>query len=169
MFAVGRNSGIGAPEGGGIYQSVTTAGGSFNVSADVAAHNPVIENQSCGLFELLVDGFVVASHDFTAPDYSQCPTSTTVRSTISATGLTLSAGPHEVRVRISRGFGLTPTSANRVRQYVDNVSLTQVTEGMPTTLAQCKKSGWGDYPVFKNQGDCVSYVASGGKNPPANG
>lgn len=29
----------------------------------------------------------------------------------------------------------------------------------------CKDGGWMGWPVFKNQGDCVSYVATGGKNP----
>ena len=37
------------------------------------------------------------------------------------------------------------------------------------TADQCKKGGWQDFGVFKNQGDCVSYVATGGTNPPANG
>jgi hypothetical protein len=32
---------------------------------------------------------------------------------------------------------------------------------------QCKNGGWLNYGVFKNQGDCVSFVATGGKNPPA--
>ena len=31
----------------------------------------------------------------------------------------------------------------------------------------CKNGGWRTYDIFKNQGDCVSYVATGGKNPPA--
>jgi hypothetical protein len=36
----------------------------------------------------------------------------------------------------------------------------------PTTKDQCKKDGWKSFnnPTFKNQGDCVSYVATGGKN-----
>jgi hypothetical protein len=37
---------------------------------------------------------------------------------------------------------------------------------LPTSKAQCKNGGWKTYGVFKNQGDCVSFVASGGKNPP---
>jgi hypothetical protein len=39
----------------------------------------------------------------------------------------------------------------------------------PTAKDQCKNGGWRTYGVFKNQGDCVSFVATGGKNPPANG
>jgi hypothetical protein len=39
--------------------------------------------------------------------------------------------------------------------------------GPPTTQAECKDGGWSTFnnPVFKNQGDCVSFVASGGRNP----
>ena len=36
----------------------------------------------------------------------------------------------------------------------------------PTSKDQCKNGGWHTFPVFKNQGDCVSFVATGGKNPP---
>jgi hypothetical protein len=40
----------------------------------------------------------------------------------------------------------------------------------PTSKDQCKKGGWMNYAdangtPFKNQGDCVSYVATGGRNP----
>ena len=37
----------------------------------------------------------------------------------------------------------------------------------PTTREQCMNGGWRTYGVFKNQGDCVSFVATKGKNPPA--
>lgn len=163
MFAVGRNTGIGAPEGGGIYQSVNTIAGTFNVSADVAALASV-DNLSCGFFELLVDGAVVASHDFSAGDFSACPAGTTVRTTLSASGLSLTTGSHEVRIRISRGYTLSPISGNRPRQYVDNVSLTQVTVALPTAKGQCQNNGWKDYGVFKNVGDCVKFVATGGSH-----
>ena len=40
---------------------------------------------------------------------------------------------------------------------------------LPNTTAECKNGGWrGFFGVFKNQGDCVSFVATKGKNPPAN-
>jgi hypothetical protein len=39
---------------------------------------------------------------------------------------------------------------------------------LPTDPAQCKNGGWRTFGgVFKNQGDCVSFVASQGKNPPS--
>jgi hypothetical protein len=37
----------------------------------------------------------------------------------------------------------------------------------PTTQAECKNGGWMNYgTTFKNQGDCVSFVKTGGKNEP---
>jgi hypothetical protein len=39
--------------------------------------------------------------------------------------------------------------------------------GLPSTKDECKDGGWATFGVFKNQGDCVSFVATGGKNPPA--
>mgnify|MGYP001600994844 FL=1 len=39
---------------------------------------------------------------------------------------------------------------------------------LPTTTAQCLNGGWQAFKVFKNQGDCVSFVATKkGKNPPS--
>ncbi len=38
---------------------------------------------------------------------------------------------------------------------------------LPATKDDCKKDGWKLYGVFKNQGDCVSFVATGGRNGPA--
>jgi hypothetical protein len=61
---------------------------------------------------------------------------------------------------------------------VASVSATSVSTGegtftavlgpqLPTSKAQCDKNGWKTFPGFKNQGDCVSYVATKGKNKPA--
>jgi hypothetical protein len=38
----------------------------------------------------------------------------------------------------------------------------------PSPKQQCKNGGWRTFGVFRNQGDCVSFVATGGKNQPAN-
>jgi hypothetical protein len=48
-----------------------------------------------------------------------------------------------------------------------NVVVTD-TRPLPTSKEQCKKGGWQSYGVFKNQGDCVSFVATKRKNPPGN-
>lgn len=51
---------------------------------------------------------------------------------------------------------------------VDNSRL-DAPVGPPTSKAECKKGGWEQFnnPTFKNQGDCVSYVATGGRNAAA--
>jgi hypothetical protein len=45
------------------------------------------------------------------------------------------------------------------------------TKVLPASASQCKKDGWMRFydgsARFKNQGDCVSFVATGGKNLPA--
>ena len=38
------------------------------------------------------------------------------------------------------------------------------TQILPAVKDDCKQNGWQYYGVFKNQGDCVSYVATGGTN-----
>jgi Beta-propeller repeat len=38
---------------------------------------------------------------------------------------------------------------------------------LPTSTDQCKKGGWKTFGVFKNEGDCVSFVASKGRKPPS--
>jgi hypothetical protein len=37
---------------------------------------------------------------------------------------------------------------------------------LPTSKDQCKNGGWRTFPGFKNQGDCVSYIATNHRNPP---
>jgi hypothetical protein len=46
------------------------------------------------------------------------------------------------------------------------ITMTGTVPCLPTTTEECKNGGWRDFGVFKNQGDCVSFVATGGKNPP---
>jgi hypothetical protein len=46
--------------------------------------------------------------------------------------------------------------------------ITGVGERSPPTIKdQCKHGGWKNFPQFKNQGACVRFVATGGKNPPS--
>jgi hypothetical protein len=55
--------------------------------------------------------------------------------------------------------------------HIDNISVNNQVVGSPTSPTnkdECKNGGWQNYnPTFKNQGDCVSFVATGGKNPPS--
>jgi hypothetical protein len=47
---------------------------------------------------------------------------------------------------------------------VGDVSVTDASPP-PSSKQQCKNGGWRSFGVFKNQGDCVSFVATKGKNP----
>jgi hypothetical protein len=76
-------------------------------------------------------------------------------------------------------FDLTPFAGMTVRirfaevdnqlffnASVDNVVIESV-RLLPTTKQECKNGGWRSFGVFKNQGDCVSFVATNGRNRPA--
>jgi hypothetical protein len=53
-------------------------------------------------------------------------------------------------------------------QSASSAQTCEVTANLPTDADQCKKGGWQQFnPPFKNQGDCVSFVATGGQNPPS--
>jgi hypothetical protein len=68
---------------------------------------------------------------------------------------------HSAFVQRSVGLGL-------VQQPLDSGDIV-VTDAqlLPTSKDQCKDGGWQTYGAFKDQGDCVSFVATGGKNPPS--
>jgi hypothetical protein len=77
-------------------------------------------------------------------------------------------------------FDLTPFAGMTVRirfaevdnQFffqasVDDVRIESV-RLLPTTKEECKNGGWRNFgSTFKNQGDCVSFVATNGRNQPA--
>jgi hypothetical protein len=71
------------------------------------------------------------------------------------------------------GFGPQPAVGTTVTpavfpNYRSNISAT-LTAALPTTKDDCESGGWQSYPMFKNQGDCVSFVETCGKNAPADG
>jgi hypothetical protein len=43
---------------------------------------------------------------------------------------------------------------------------TTLPDDVPRTADDCKKGGWERYGIFRNQGDCVSWVVTHGKNEP---
>jgi hypothetical protein len=56
---------------------------------------------------------------------------------------------------------------NLIFAGVSDLAKLVVTCALPTTKEDCKNGGWRNFPGFRNQGDCVSFVARHGKNPPA--
>ena len=103
--------------GGGIYKNVQLNAGQFVVRADVATvySSPKDRrNLAGGLFELLIDGEVIARHDF-----GPVQNNMTRRQTLEGMAQ-VSSGRHEVRVRIRRPFKSVPHD-HAPRQYLDNV------------------------------------------------
>jgi hypothetical protein len=75
----------------------------------------------------------------------------------------------------SRLFSLTQASSTSDCSFVPPGSIAEVIEGdisivdappLPTTKQSCTNGGWKTFAVFKNQGDCVSFVATKGKSSP---
>jgi hypothetical protein len=60
-------------------------------------------------------------------------------------------------------------SVNEAAQYwtVYHENILETSYPEVTQPLSCKNGGWQTYGIFKNQGDCVSYVATGGRNPAA--
>jgi hypothetical protein len=77
-------------------------------------------------------------------------------------------------VGVDRFLGVTGQASGCPLDPPAGASLTPIFSGdlhvvdaqpVPTSKDQCKKGGWKIYGVFKTQGDCVSFVATGGKKP----
>ena len=70
-------------------------------------------------------------------------------------------------------FSVGGSSSEGAFDYLYGFSFGQGTQQLvvtclPTTQQECKNGGWRDFGVFKNQGDCVSFVTTGGRNQPSN-
>lgn len=104
------------PRGGGIHQKVILSPGSYEVSADIAAFGgTAFGNIAGGLFELMVNGVTVDSHDF-----GQITGGATERSQLNATVMFASFGFQEFRLRMSRPF-ISGSAFATPNQYVDNI------------------------------------------------
>jgi hypothetical protein len=81
------------------------------------------------------------------------------------------AGQDNIRATLVPGAGPTVCPPNtEVYNELNTVASGELTvhdaPPVPTSKDQCKNGGWRAFGAFKNQGDCVSFVATGGKNPP---
>jgi hypothetical protein len=116
-FNVGQAvwEGDGSPRrGGGIFQLVNLAAGSYTLSANAAMIGHT--NADGGLVELLFDGSVLASHDFGTATGG-------VGEYAFLVGVSsVAAGPHEVRFRITRAFE-SDLFEGTPYQYIDKVTL----------------------------------------------
>jgi hypothetical protein len=79
-----------------------------------------------------------------------------------------SPGGDQIRVTGGRLPGdCSPLPTSPGRPVVEGDIVVVDAQPLPASKEQCKNGGWRNFPGFKNQGDCVSFVATKGKNPPA--
>lgn len=169
---------------GGVLSGTPTAAGSFtftirasNGSATPATAvatltvAPVVSPPVIGAFGVLADAQVGVPYSYTFSASGTPPITWSVASGSLPAGLTLSSGGMLSGTPTAAGsFTFTIRATNAATSATAAVTLKVVPpqqSAMPDSIDDCKKDGWRRYGVFKNQGDCVSYVATHGGNPPA--
>ena len=66
----------------------------------------------------------------------------------------------------STDFPTTPSAFQTIRGGAADAFVAKIAM-LPTSKDECQNGGWKTFGVFKNQGDCVSFVATRGKNQPS--
>jgi hypothetical protein len=84
--------------------------------------------------------------------------------------ITTTAGTYRdegaTHVVVEHGYLNPPSPSFSIFNEDFTSSLTETVPALPATKDECKNGGWQTFGVFKNQGECVSFVANGGKKPP---
>src|SRR5439155_12470169 len=139
-----------------------TIGNTYTVAFDLSG------NPACGPS---IKTLAVGATGATAETFSYDP---------AVAGTTLSDMKWDTRTYVfvastaAASLTFTSTTAGICGPALDNIVITETvappSETQPTTLSDCKDEGWltvvdGDGNHFKNQGDCVSYVATKHRNP----
>jgi hypothetical protein len=122
------------PEGGGIFQNITTSllNAQVNISLDIASFNPQTassSNSSGGIFSLLFDGAVLDTFDF-----ADIGAQVTERSSLLGSASGVAPGLHEVRLLMTRPF---LSNVGTPFQYIDDVNALEssvVSVPEPSTL-----------------------------------
>jgi hypothetical protein len=141
---------IGYNDAGAIEQAVpTTPGALYSLSFWYAGHPICISTNGSGTAS------ASAAAGNSSINVTSGATNFYTRVTLPFIGV---AGTTTISFRSLTNFGCGGI-------LIDNVSI----EPLPTTKDDCKNGGWQSYGDFKNQGDCVSFVATGGENPPPGG
>ena len=74
---------------------------------------------------------------------------------------------HRDPVRVGTGGRMAPKTLQRWAAWRPPIVVGRCPPRPPDHQDQCKDRGWRNFPGFKNQGDCVSFVATKGKNAPS--
>jgi len=82
-------------------------------------------------------------------------------------GPTVNSSANEVHAYLSADATTMYFGSNRPGGFgASDLYVTTREQIFPATRDECKNDGWERFGIYKNQGDCVSYVATGGENQP---
>ena len=124
QYEVGEVTFSGLYEGATLSQNFTTAGGMATLSFDWAAMGDGIHNNAeGGLFELVLDGVVLATHDV-----GQIGPNDLFNGVLTDT-LNISAGTHTFEIEILRNFLTEP--GNTPYQFVTGADVEAASSGVP--------------------------------------
>jgi hypothetical protein len=62
---------------------------------------------------------------------------------------------------------LYSTAVSAATVCSDQSNLGAARSALPTAKEQCQKTGWRQFGIFKNEGDCVSFITTRSRNAPA--
>lgn len=150
--------------------------GTKSVDMNAVAPGALSQQLTTAVNNTYVVGFSLAGNPTCAP--------ATKTLAVSATGGTTSpysfsiAGKTQAAMGwTSQSYSFTATSVSTALTFTSTtpgtcgpaLDLVTLTETVATTAADCKKNGWRSMvdsagSKFKNQGDCVSFYATGGRN-----
>lgn len=154
-----------APEGtqvgfiqviGSASQSISgwRSGELYTLTMSVAQRVAGCAGGGCGPegLQVQLDGQVIGTFTVSNGTYTD----------VSVAEFSTTAGTHTLTIQ-----GVDPSLADDTA-FIDAVRLTS-SPSVPTTRSDCKDGGWQAHRsasdgAFKNQGDCVSYIATGGRN-----
>ncbi len=112
----------------------------------------------------------VQAKDFTGANETTGGASVTLSTTLGTLGAVSDNGNGTYTATVTAGTTPGPAVISGTingESIANRATVTFTPPPLPTTNDQCTKGGWqGFNGVFKNQGDCVSFVATHGKNEP---
>jgi Tol biopolymer transport system component len=144
---------------GGVQANAVSFGAAISADGRVVAFSSDASNLVAGDTNGFFDAFV---HDRIA--------STTTRISLSGTGAQGNGGSGASAITADGTLVIFESGAsNLVAGDANDASdiFARQVAAVPASKEDCMHGGWRTFGVFKNQGDCVSFVATKGKKPPA--
>jgi hypothetical protein len=127
------------------------------VSSSLTVNYTITGTATNGVDYVVISGSVVIASGSSSGTITITPVDDAIEESNETVTLTVVAGA---------GYVVGSNNADTVEIADNDGPAPPVTALLPTTKDQCKKGGWQTFGVFKNQGDCVSFVATEGRNPP---